>query len=597
MKSTVRAMRPPAALLILLMAALLATSPAAARLDPRSLSTWADAELGEAVREGRVSAATMVVVQGGRPVLQRTYGYADASAGLPVGPPRERFIIASVTKTFTATAIALLVQDGRIKSLDDRANVYLKRVQLPGAFGQAITLRHLLTHSAGFEERGFAIGDRSDRTVPVSADYVRAHLPAIVRAPGSRIVYANIDPAILGLVVEDVTGLTMRDFIHRRILTPLGMKDTELVYDAAASARLVRPHFGPRAGAFDINTPFHAPTGSIHTTADDMGRFLLAQLGYFPDVLSPATVASLHRPLARNAPTLDPIGMAFFLSGWNGYKVVGHSGAFSGFGSDLYFVPEQDFGIFYSWAGGPAPGAGSPLEPGKLQASFLNLALGPYRAPPPLAVQPDPTHHVGRYWQERRPQTNFEAIVAANAVVEVARASANRLTINGDGPYYSFAPGSYTIARDGKPGPVYVFGANSLSQRAGAARRVSGLSDPRNQLMFGAAALGLLLTGLLGPLWMRGRAKLLALLIGVLAGGVPLLLFVIPPGLEQDIIAGRYARFLALKLNIVLLIGLAACLGWLTWRGDRRGMAQWHSALLGAAALALLVPFTFFNLL
>lgn len=587
-------MRP---IVLLILALLPATVPAVAQIDPKTLSAWADAELGAAVREGKASAATIVVVQGGRPILQRSYGYADASKRLPIGPPRERFIIASLTKTFTATAIALLVQDGKIKSLDDAANSYLKRLQLPDGFGQPITLRQLLTHSAGFEERGFAVGDERDRTFPVSADYVRARLPRIVRAPGTRIVYANIDPAILGLVVEDVTGLTMREFIGRRILSPLRMLDSELAYDQGTSARLVRPYFGSVAASFDINTPFYAPTGSIHTTAADMGRFLLAQLGRFPGVLSPATIARLHGPLARNAATLDPIGMAFFLSDWNGHRIVGHAGSFSGFSSDLYLVPEKDLGIFYSWAGGPAPGSGAPLELGNLQASFLNLALGVYRPPAPLAVQPDPTDYVGRYWQERRPQTNFETIVAADAVIEVERGPANNLIINGQGPYYPFAPGSYTINRDGKPGAVYVFRSDGLDQRASAARRVSGLADPRTHTILGAVALGLLLTGLLGPLLMRGRARLIAALIGLIAASVPLLLFVVPPGLVPDIIAGRYARFLALKLDMIAIVTLAAFLGWTVWRSDQRRMARVHSVLIGTAALVLLIPYSFFHLL
>ena len=572
--------------------------PASAQVDPQSLRDWADAQFGKTVAERRASAATVVVVQGGKVVLQRSYGYGDREKGTPVAPPRDRFIIASTTKTFTATAIALLVKDGRIGSLDDPANKYLKRMQLPDGFGRPVTIRQLLTHSAGYEERGFGVGNHDDLSAPATAAYVRAHLPAIVRAPGSRIVYANIDPALLGMVVEDITGLTMRDFMAKRILGPLGMANTELAYAASTSARLARPYTGDQAAPWEINAPFYAPTGSIHTTAADMANYLNAQLGHTPGVLAPAVVAALHTPLARNGTALDQLAMAFFVSQWNGHKVVGHAGAFSGFFADLYLIPDSDIGVFYVWAGSPEPGKGAPLDYGKLQASFLTLALGKFQPPAPLAVQPDPSPYYGRYWEERRPQTNFETIVGASAVQTVGPAPGNRLMINGKGPYYAFAPGAYTLINDdGRPAGVIMFDGDRLLQRVGYARRVSGLADPGTQTSLMLGAIIVLATGLLGAIWMRGRARLVAPLIGVAALTVPLVLFVLPPGLEPEIIAGHATPFVILKLALMATVVLAAFLGWTLWRTKPRIISRIHGALLGAAAIVLIVPFAFFHLI
>lgn len=572
--------------------------PASAQVNPTSLGSWADAQFGEPVAAGRASAATVVVVKGGRIIFLRSYGHADKVKGTPVAPPRDRFIIASATKTFTATAIALLVQRGRIASLDDPANKYLKRLKLPDGFGRAVTIRQLLTHSAGYEERGFGIGNHDDLTAPATAAYVRAHLPAIVRAPGSRIVYANIDPAILGMVVEDITGMTMRDFMAKEILAPLGMNDTELAYAASAADRLVRPYTGTRAATWEINAPFYAPTGSIHTTAADMAKYLNAQLGHTPGVLSPAVVDQLHTPLARNGTALDPLAMAFFVSHWNGHKIVGHAGAFSGFFADLYLIPDSDIGVFYNWAGGPDPGKGDPLDYGKLQASFLTLALGKFQPPAPLAVQPNPSAFYGRYWDERRPQTNFEAIVAAAAVQTVAPAPGNRLTINGKGPYYAFAPGSYTMINDdGRPAGVIMFNGNRLLQRVGYAQRVSGLADPGTQTNLMLGAVVALATGLLGVIWMRGRARLISPLIGVAALAVPLALFVLPPGLEPNIIAGHSTPFVMLKLALLVIVTLTAWLGWILAKAKPGIVSRIHAGLMGLAAMALVVPFAFFHLI
>lgn len=574
------------------------SGPAAAQIDSASVAAWADTQFGKPVAKERASAATVVVVKGGKVIFQRDYGWGDRVRRAPIAPPRNRFIIASTTKTFTATAIALLVRDGRIASLDDPANKYLKRLKLPDGFGRAVTIRQLLTHSAGYEERGFGVGNHDDLTAPATANYVRAHLPAIVRAPGSRIVYANIDPAILGMVVEDITGMTMRDFVATRILRPLGMTDTELAYSAAATDRLVRPYTGNRAAPWDINAPFYAPTGSIHTTAADMARYLNAQLGHAPTVLPADVIARLHTPLARNGPQLDPLAMAFFVSQWNGHRIVGHAGGFSGFSADLYLIPDSDIGVFYDWAGSPEPGKGEPLDYGKLQASFLTLALGKFQPPAPLAVQPDPSAFYGRYWDERRPQTTFESIVGASAVQTVEPAPGNHLTINGKGPYYAFAPGVYTMVNDdGRPGGVVAFDGDRLLQRVGYARRVSGLSDPGTQSTITPAALAMLLTGLLGIFWMRGRARLIAPLIAVAAMVVPLVLFVLPPGLEPSIIAGRAMPFVILKLALVAIIVLTAWLGWTLASGKPGVVARVHAGLLGAGAIALIMPFAFFHLI
>ena len=582
--------RPLLALMLLLM-----PFPASAD-DTAKIAKWSDQAFGKAVTDGGASAATVIVVRDGKILFSRNYGYGDKATKAAIASPRDRFLIASLTKTFTATAVALLIQDGRIKSLDDPVNSYLKRTRLPDGFGRPITIRQLLTHSAGFEERGFGVGSHASIQVPASGDYVQSKLPAIVRRPGSALVYANIDPALLGVMVEDITGLTMREFMARRILQPLGMSDTELVYDKAATASLVRPYSGAAAIPWEINAPFYAPTGSIHTTSADMAKFLNAQLGFAPQVLPPAVVAMLHRPQARNDPALDPLGMAFFLSRWNGRDVIGHAGAFSGFGADMYVVPSGRLGVYYAWAGAPSPG-GKALDWGELQSGLLTALFGAYQAPAPLVTQPDPSPYVGRYWQERRPQTTFESIVAAGSVTTVAKGVDNSLMIDGKGPYFAFAPGAYTkMPESGKPAAIYVFKGGKFFQRSGAATRVSGLGDPGTQVTLSFVALGLLATGLLGAIWMRGRARLFAPLVGTLALAVPLLLYVIPPGLEADIIAGNVWRFTMLKIIGIAIAALSLVLAWTVLRGVQGRLVKGHAVLLALAGLVLLVPFRFFHL-
>lgn len=577
------------------------------------LAAWADGTFGGAIDRRAAVAATVTVVRDGKVVLTRTYGMADARAKRPIDPRRDRFLIASVTKTFTATAVAQLLADHRIDSIDDPANKYLKRLQLPRRFGREITIRELLTHSAGFEERGWGIGKSDSVKPPVPGGYIAARLPEIVRAPGTRIVYANIDPPLLGALIEDITGQTLRDYMRHNLLDPLGMRDTELVYDPAAP-RLIKS-YGVRAdGTFapaphDINVPFYAPTGSIQTTAQDMAKYIAAQLGGRPDILSPQMLRSLHSPLMRNAPGLDALGMFFFIGDWNGERTLEHAGVFSGFQSELILIPDRNMGIFYSWAGAPAPGnSATPLQLGTLSAQVYGLIIGPHHDARPLSPQPELAPFIGRYWRERRPHTTPETLVALTDVVDVARHPEHGLMIGGDGPYDAIGPNLFARAsRDGVPGKVYGFTQDEILETSNYGRRVEGLSDPKNVLRVGYVSLALLLTGLFALLfWRRGRHRFLGLGAGIVALGIPAALLAPAASfsdLVSDIIQGNPWRFTTLKVLAFTTLALAILLPVQFWR-MRHVESEWcvtvervHLAVLWLAALGLIFALIFVDLL
>lgn len=577
------------------------------------LAAWADTTFGGAIERRAAAAATVTVVKDGEVVLSRTYGMSDARTKRPVDPDRDRFLIASVTKTFTATAVAQLLSERRIDSIDDPANKYLKRLQLPRRFGRDITIRELLTHSAGFEERGWGIGKSDSVQPPAPGDYITARLPAIVRAPGSRIVYANIDPPLLGVLIEDITGQTLRDYLRRNVLDPLGMRDTELVYDPTAP-RLIKS-YGLRAdGSFappphDINVPFYAPTGSIHTTSRDMAKYIAAQLGARPDILPAQLLRSLHSPLKRNAPGLDALGMFFFIGDWNGERTLEHAGAFSGFQSELILIPDRKIGIFYSWAGAPASGSSAaPLQLGTLSAQVYSLLIGPHRDPRPLARQPDLTPFLGRYWRERRPHTTPETLVALTDVMDVARHPERGLMIGGDGPYEAIGPNLFARAsRDGVPGKVYGFARNEILETSNYGKRVEGLSDPKNVLRMAYVGLALLLTGLFAPFfWRRGRHRFLGVAAAIIALGTPVALLAPTASFSDivsEIIQGNPWRFTLLKVLAFATLALAIALPVQFWRmrhfesEGRVHAERAHMAILWLAALGLLFVFAFVDLI
>ncbi len=181
------------------------------------------------------------MVQGDRTLLTRGYGYADWAERSPVIPDETQFRIASITKTFTATAVAQLLERGLIKSLDDPANMYLKRTQLAQSFGEDVTVWDLLTHRAGYEDSSLGRG-AFGHELPLVPEVIAAATPQIVRKRDTVSVYSNFGVSILGIMIEDITGQLMEDYLRENIFQPLGMTNSLLMDGPERAPNLVTPY-------------------------------------------------------------------------------------------------------------------------------------------------------------------------------------------------------------------------------------------------------------------------------------------------------------------------------------------------------------------
>ncbi|HYM85334.1 MAG TPA: serine hydrolase domain-containing protein [Pseudoxanthomonas sp.] len=172
--------------------------------------------------DGTVPGASLLVIQDGNLVVQRGYGLSDVEHGIEAGPTTN-YRLASVTKQFTASAILLLAEDGRL-TLDDRLRHWLP--SLPAA-NDAITLRHLLTHTSGLIDYEDVMPDGTTEQLR-DADVLRL-LESQGRTyfkPGSGYRYSNSGYSLLALIVERASGKPFQDFLRERIFLPLGMHDT-----------------------------------------------------------------------------------------------------------------------------------------------------------------------------------------------------------------------------------------------------------------------------------------------------------------------------------------------------------------------------------
>ena len=343
--------------------------------DPEVLEAFFDGLILGQLREHSIAGATLAVVGGGEVLFTKGFGYADVEAHRTVDPAESLFRIASVTKLFTYTAVMQLVEEGLL-DLEADVNQYLD-FQIPDRYGEPVTLIHLMTHTAGFEEdmRNLLTSD-PERLGPLDA-WVKSNLPRRIRPPGTFSAYSNYGTALAGYIVERVSGLAWEDYIEARILAPLGMEHTtgrEPLPEALATG--LSNGYIPREGRLEAQplerSPGGAPAGSISSTADDMATFMLAFLGRGAvgeaRILEQASVDQMLDRHFGHDPRLPGFGLGFFEMSSHGVRIMGHGGNTRWFHNILALFPDHDLGFFISFNTTTA----APLTHGPFLATVLD---------------------------------------------------------------------------------------------------------------------------------------------------------------------------------------------------------------------------------
>jgi 1-phosphofructokinase family hexose kinase len=298
--------------------------------------------------------ATGVVGPGGLEFF-RGSGVADAARGTPVTEDTV-FRAGSISKTFTAIAVMQLRDRGLIE-LDDPVRRHLRSFRLIPArasFGP-VTIRHLLTHTGGIGEvRG--LGDLFRPTIglaipagepaPALADYYRGRLRIEVE-PGSKWAYANHGFAVLGQLVEDVSGEPFGAYMRGHVFGPLGMQHTDFertgpIADQLATGYMLRRHGLKAVKDRDIVVQ---AAGSLFTTTADMARYAAALLGGGGLPLETATLSEMFQPHYQPDPRIPALGLSFWLGHVDGHRTIGHGGAWPGFISVMTVAPDDGVAV------------------------------------------------------------------------------------------------------------------------------------------------------------------------------------------------------------------------------------------------------------
>lgn len=324
------------------------------------------------------------VVADGAPVFVDAYGKLERDQVVRVG---------SITKVFTAIGVMQLVEHGRI-GLDDPVEQHLRSYSFRRARGaRPATIREVLTHTGGFgefrrlrewrwEHIPFAVDD-GQRIPPLSEFYANGLRGST--APGRGYAYANHAFATLGQVIEDVTGKTYARYVKDRILEPLGMTSSDILLTDDLRPRLAQGYAVTEKETIEVPLQHIviAPAGSLHSTVDDMLRFVawVSTTGeaISRDVLRPETLALMFDRHFEPDVRLPGQGLGFARDDIGGRVVVGHDGGFPGFVASFAAVPGERFGVF-------ACANAIDLAPKAIVNAAVDAAIDPPAPPTDLPI-------------------------------------------------------------------------------------------------------------------------------------------------------------------------------------------------------------------
>lgn len=510
--------------------AVTAAPVASARLDTKELQAYVDGVVESYQRRFGIAGVTVAVVDAQGPLLLRGYGLASQQPARPVTADASLFRIGSVSKTFTYLEALKLIDAGKLK-LDTPVNDYLPAdLKLPDDGYKPVLVRHLLTHTAGYEDTAFGHLFAKDPQHALSLrDYLLKHRPQRVREAGIHAVYSNYSVALLGEVLVQVSGVPFETLVERDLFAPMGMhrttfreplgasdpRDSGAAFKGLWSDAHQRENGGFSKKGFEYIAQI-GPAGAVSSDAADMARYLRMLLNHGEldgkRIVSAQAFAKIEgAPLFATAPDSTGLNYGFFHRQYGQVYSLEHAGATLYFHSNLVAVPELGFGVFVSTNTDTGVRLASELPGLLLQHYFERARPGAVPVPGKDAVakaQP----YLGKYLGERRNHRQFEKLLtASNADIAVTEEGYLTLTAGGETSRWVLekedvlraveGPGRLAFVRDKGAviGFVSPYGHDVYD-------RVGALGNPN--VLYILLALSVLASlGVLTGLWLRRRAS------------------------------------------------------------------------------------------
>jgi len=318
--------------------------------NPQELEKFVDSIFAEEMEKQHIPGAVFIFVKDGKVFFSKGYGFANLSSQQRVSAEQTLFRIGSISKVFTAMAVAQLADRKRI-NLNTDVNRYLTKLKVVETFPEPVTAEHLITHTAGFDEiRPGTQGPNAASVLPL-ADFLRPRLMRI-RPPGEVIAYSTYGITLAGLLIEDVSKMPFESYLAKNIWKPLDMNKTNLSVpaslqdDLAVGYEYVNSVNQPQAYEWYHTTP----ASSINSTGMDMARFMIMNLqnGRYGKarIMSEGAARDLHAQHASGHPDMPGVAYGFFEDDYQGLRILEHGGNMAGFSSQMVLLPELNAGFF-----------------------------------------------------------------------------------------------------------------------------------------------------------------------------------------------------------------------------------------------------------
>jgi CubicO group peptidase (beta-lactamase class C family) len=350
--------------------------------DPKEIEVFIDGVMIDQMDANHIPGAVVSVVKDGKMVFAKGYGYSDLENRIPVDPEHTLFRVGSVSKLFVWTAVMQLVEQGKL-SLDADINSYLD-FKIPDTYPQPITMRNLLSHTAGFEDNGYKMYRLQPEELTPLSQYMKTRIPARVYPPGKFEAYSNYGASLAGYIVERISGLPFTEYTEKYIFSPLGMAHSSfrqplpanLVSSMSYGYNFYKNQY--LKSGFEYVRDF--PAGGMSSTATDMAQFMLAHLqnGLLGAnrILSEETTQQMHSQLFSPDPRLPGMAYGFMEDNLNGQHLLMHDGDTTFFNTGLYLIPDQNLGIFIA-TNAPGGNITRDMLIQKFMDRYYPLASGP----------------------------------------------------------------------------------------------------------------------------------------------------------------------------------------------------------------------------
>jgi CubicO group peptidase (beta-lactamase class C family) len=322
----------------------------------------------------QIPGLAIAIVENNQIVIAKAFGVANLETKQPL-TIKSIFHMASVSKPFSATAIMQLVEQGKIK-LDDPLIKYLPYFKLDDSRFKDITIKQMLTHTAGIPDVQDYEWDKPQYDAGAAERYVRSLVnEKMIAGPGEKWQYSNMAFDILADVIAKVSGMTFEDYIKNNILNPLEMTESDFLRER------IKPELRTTAHVFNLQPevsevyPYnrrHAPSSCLDANVVEMGNWAIANMNQGAFKGQRILEASSYQLLFEPQVQIDAnraVGLSWFLETRHNFKLISHGGGDLGFRSYIMMLPEKSLAVVAA-----SNFEGTPM--GEVAYGLIDIMLG-----------------------------------------------------------------------------------------------------------------------------------------------------------------------------------------------------------------------------